>query len=154
VKRFLSSFALIMVAALATGCASTPATPAEQPAAEASGVKPAAPIASTSTTAAATSGVTSYNVVRGDHLWGISAKPSIYGNPYEWPLIFKANRDKIKDADLIEVGQILSINKNPSKADIDAAVYHAKTRGAWQLGTTEKSDMDYLSGQPVRTSRN
>lgn len=87
----------------------------------------------------------SYNVVRGDHLWGISAKPAIYGNPYEWPLIFKANRDKIKDADLIHPGQVFVVEKNPSKADIDAAVKHAKTRGEWQLGVTEKSDTDYLA---------
>ncbi len=87
----------------------------------------------------------SYSVVRGDHLWGISSKPTIYGNPYQWPLIFKANRDKIKDADLIQPGQVLSINRSASAAEVDAAVRHAKTRGAWTLGAVEESDKKYLS---------
>ncbi|MGD8483964.1 MAG: hypothetical protein PVF81_03795, partial [Thioalkalispiraceae bacterium] len=30
----------------------------------------------------------SYEVVRGDNLWNISGKDSIYGNPYQWPLIY------------------------------------------------------------------
>jgi nucleoid-associated protein YgaU len=86
-----------------------------------------------------------YNVVRGDHLWGISGKPMIYGNPYQWPLIYKANRDKIKDADLIQPGQVFTINRNASGAEVDAAVRHAKTRGAWKLGVTEESDLRYLA---------
>jgi nucleoid-associated protein YgaU len=86
-----------------------------------------------------------YNVVRGDHLWGISSKPAIYGNPYQWPLIYKANRDRIKDADLIEPGQVFTINRNASGAEVDAAVQHAKTRGAWKLGVVEESDQRYLA---------
>ena len=87
----------------------------------------------------------SYNVVRGDHLWGISGKSTIYGNPYQWPLIFKANRDKIKDADLIHPGQVFAINRNASQGDVDAAVYHAKTRGAWSIGKVEDSDKKDLA---------
>lgn len=88
---------------------------------------------------------TSYTVARGDSLWAISGKSGIYGNPYQWPLIYKANRDKIKDADLIYPGQNLQINRAASQADIDAAVKHARTRGAWSLGVTEASDLRYLS---------
>lgn len=87
----------------------------------------------------------SYTVVRGDSLWGISGKSEIYGNPYQWPLIYKANRDKIKDADLIYPGQEFSIERNASAADIDAAINHARTRGAWSLGVVEDSDMAYLA---------
>ncbi|MBI3571782.1 MAG: LysM peptidoglycan-binding domain-containing protein [Gammaproteobacteria bacterium] len=87
----------------------------------------------------------SYNVVRGDHLWGISGKSAIYGNPYQWPLIFKANRDKIKDADLIHPGQVFAINRNASAGDVDAAVHHARTRGAWSIGKVEDSDKKYLA---------
>lgn len=134
-SRILS---LIAVMSFIAGCASTP--PAQETKAVAE-TKPAAPAPA----AKAAPATISYNVVRGDHLWGISSKPTIYGNPYQWPLIFKANRDKIKDADLIEPGQVFSIGKNPSGADINAAVMHAKTRGAWQLGVAEKSDLDYLA---------
>jgi len=86
-----------------------------------------------------------YSVVKGDNLWNISAKPNIYNNPFEWPLIYKANSAKIKDADLIYPGQVLAINSNPSSADVDAAVRHAKTRGAWSIGKVEASDKAYLA---------
>lgn len=89
----------------------------------------------------------SYSVVKGDNLWNISAKPSIYNNPFEWPLIYKANSSKIKDADLIYPGQVFTINTNPSSADVAAAVHHAKTRGAWTLGKVEASDTAYLAGK-------
>ena len=89
--------------------------------------------------------VSSYSVVRGDNLWNISGKDEVYADPYQWPLIYKTNRDKIKDADLIHPGQVLDIDQNASASEIDAAVNHAKTRGAWSLGDTEQSDRDYLA---------
>jgi len=90
------------------------------------------------------SGGETYSVVSGDNLWGIAAKSRIYGNPYHWPLIYKANADSISDADLIEPGQVLSIARGSSSDEVDAAVRHAKTRGAWSLGVTEDSDKAYL----------
>ena len=89
--------------------------------------------------------VTSYSVVRGDNLWSISGKDEVYADPYQWPLIYKTNRDKIKDADLIYPGQVFDIDQNASASEIDAAVNHAKTRGAWSLGDTEQSDLNYLA---------
>ncbi len=89
--------------------------------------------------------VSSYSVVRGDHLWGISGKDQVYGDSYQWPLIYKANRSQIKDADLIYPGQVLDIDQNASDAEINAAIRHAKTRGAWSLGEVEQSDLDYLN---------
>jgi len=87
----------------------------------------------------------SYTVARGDNLWNIAGKSSVYGNPYQWPLIYKANSDKIQDADLIYPGQTFSIDRNPSAAAVDAAVNHAKTRGAWSVGAVEESDKAYLA---------
>ena len=89
--------------------------------------------------------VSSYSVVHGDNLWNISGKDEVYADPYQWPLIYKTNRDKIKYSDLIHPGQVLDIDQNASASEIDAAVNHAKTRGAWSLGDTEQSDRDYLS---------
>lgn len=89
--------------------------------------------------------VSSYSVVRGDNLWNISGKDEVYADPYQWPLIYKTNRDKIKDADLITPGQVLDIDQNASASEVDAAVNHAKTRGAWSLGDAEQSDRDYLA---------
>jgi len=132
---------LVLMAVLAAtvgACATTKEEPKPAPATEpaATAPAPAAPAKAANDT---------YEVQRGDHLWGISSQPRIYGNPYAWPLIYKANSAKIKDADLIYPGQNFDINRGASTADVDAAIRHAKTRGAWKLGVTEESDKAYLS---------
>ena len=53
--------------------------------------------------------VISYKVVRGDCLWNIAKKKEHYGNGFAWPVIYKANRDKIKNPDLIYPDQNFSI---------------------------------------------
>jgi len=85
-----------------------------------------------------------YLVVSGDNLWNIAGQDTIYSDPFMWPLIYKANSGQIKDADLIYPGQYFYIPKakGPERA---AAIAHAKNRGAWTLGETEASDLDYLS---------
>lgn len=88
-----------------------------------------------------------YEVVSGDNLWDISKKPSIYDDPYQWPLIYKANQGQIRDADLIYPGQVFTITRGNTPLEIDAAVRHARTRGAWSLGVVEQSDEDYLAGR-------
>ncbi|MCP4331087.1 MAG: LysM peptidoglycan-binding domain-containing protein [Gammaproteobacteria bacterium] len=85
-----------------------------------------------------------YLVVSGDNLWSIAAQETIYGNPFQWPLIYKANSGQIKDADLIYAGQYFYIPKARG-AERAAAIEHAKNRGAWTIGETEASDIDYLS---------
>lgn len=50
-----------------------------------------------------------YTVVRGDHLWGIAKKKEHYDNPFAWPMIYRANRDQIKNPDLIYPKQIFKI---------------------------------------------
>lgn len=86
----------------------------------------------------------SYEVVSGDNLWRIAGSSSVYGNPYQWPLLYKANKGQIKDADLIFPGQVLDVVSG-SASEIEAAVQHAKTRGAWSIGTAEDSDAAYLA---------
>lgn len=85
-----------------------------------------------------------YLVVSGDSLWSIAGQDTIYGNPYMWPLIYKTNSGQIKDADLIYPGQYFYIPKakGPERA---AAIEHARNRGAWTIGETEASDLDYLA---------
>lgn len=100
--------------------------------------------ASTEESNTTNSAASTYEVEAGDNLWNISGKSEVYSDSYQWPLIYKANRDKIKDADLIYSGQTLEIDRSASQADMDAAINHAKTRGAWTLGTQEASDAAYL----------
>jgi len=86
----------------------------------------------------------SYRVRRGDSLWSIAGHSNIYGDSYQWPLIYRANTDKIDDADLIHPDQRLAIERNPSSSAVDAAVEHARNRGEWSLGEVESSDRTYL----------
>ena len=48
-----------------------------------------------------------YTVKKGDTLWAIAKK--YYGDGSKWPRIFDANRDKIKNANLIFPGQTFTI---------------------------------------------
>ena len=124
----------------------TQASPA--PATTATGTTTVTPAPATTTTTAAVTpapqGIVGYVVQKGDHLWGISAKPAVYGDPYQWPLLYKRNRDEIYDPDLIYPGQVLHIERDLSQTQINIAVNHAKTRGAWVLGEIEATDIQYL----------
>ncbi|MEK6748358.1 MAG: hypothetical protein AABY83_04040 [Pseudomonadota bacterium] len=94
---------------------------------------------------ATTSGkVERYMVVVGDSLWIISSKPEVYNDPYQWPLIYKANADRIKDPDRVLPGWQLTIKRDYSQTDTREAIAHARRRGTWMLGKREESDMKYL----------
>ncbi len=51
----------------------------------------------------------SYTVIKGDCLWNIAKKDYIYNDPFKWPRIYEANKDKIKDPDLIYPKQVFTI---------------------------------------------
>lgn len=139
-NKMLKLMGLLGAFTLAVGCAG-PAEKAEEPAPAPEPKRYVEPEPMPEPAPAPES--SSYEVNQGDHLWGISG--SSYGNPYKWPLIYKANSDKIKDADLIYPGQVFEIDSNPSDADSAAAINHAKTRGSWSIGVTEESDKAYLA---------
>ncbi len=131
----------LVSAILLAGCASAKQAPATAEAAPAPAPAPAA----APEPAPAPPADDIHVVVAGEHLWGISGYSQIYNDPYQWPLIFKHNRDQIEDADLIYPGQELKIKRDLTEAEVQQAIEHAKTRGAWSLGPTEQSDLDYLS---------
>ena len=51
----------------------------------------------------------SHTVVRGDCLWNIAKEKDYYANAFAWPVIYKSNRDQIKNPDLIYPKQIFKI---------------------------------------------
>lgn len=69
-----------------------------------------------------------YTVQPGDNLWRIAAMADIYADPFQWPLIFKANQSQIKDPDLIYPGQVLKIPRDASREEIEKAIRQAKRR--------------------------
>ncbi len=61
-----------------------------------------------------------YTVVKGDCLWNIAKKKEHYGNGFAWPVIYKANRDQIKNPDLIYPNQSFKI---PNLTEEEKAKY-------------------------------
>ena len=158
VRILLAAFAIVFVV---SGCTTAKPTEAEAGVATAAAPAPSTDASADSDTSAestddsasdssASSGSTGpapisrYIVQSGDHLWGISGQAQVYGDSYQWPLLYKRNRDDIYDPDLIYPGQVLHIDREASEQQIQLAIDHAKTRGAWALGVVEKADIDYL----------
>jgi len=72
---------------------------------------------------------TTYIVEAGDKLWTIAEKPEIYGNKWQWPLIYDANRDILDTYDSLKEGQKLIIPRNVSAVEIEAAKERAMELG-------------------------
>ena len=53
-----------------------------------------------------------WKVYKGECLWRIAGYQEVYGNAAKWPLIFRANKDQIKDPDLIYPNQIFEIPRD------------------------------------------
>jgi nucleoid-associated protein YgaU len=62
-----------------------------------------------------------YRVQAGETLWTIAARKEIYADALLWPLLYQANRDQIRDPRQIYPGQFLSIPRQLSGAEKDAA---------------------------------
>lgn len=60
---------------------------------------------------------TSYTVRRGETLPQISARSEIYNDSSLWPLIYRSNRDQIRDPKRLWPGQVLNIPRNFSRDD-------------------------------------
>ncbi len=70
--------------------------------------------------------VAKIQVQAGESLADISARPEVYDDADLWPLIYKANRDQIKDPREIFVGQNLVIPRDKTTAEVDAARQEAQ----------------------------
>jgi nucleoid-associated protein YgaU len=66
-----------------------------------------------------------YTVVKGDCLWYIAKKDVHYGNGFAWPKIYNANRDQIKNPDLIYPAQVFKV---PNLTDEEKAHYEKVKR--------------------------
>ena len=62
--------------------------------------------------------LTGNHVVKsGECLWWIAEYEDIYNDPFMWPLIYNANRDQIKNPDLIYPGQTFYIPRSGCSMD-------------------------------------
>lgn len=73
-----------------------------------------------------------YVVNPGDYLWRISAKKDIYADPYQWIKIYSANRDQIRNPDLIFPNQSFTI---PRAAEANE---YWVVRGDYMKGIAQK----------------
>jgi nucleoid-associated protein YgaU len=70
---------------------------------------------------------TIYVVKKGDTLPSIAARHEIYNDSFMWPLIYKANRDQIKDPRVLYTGQDLKI---PREINTDEIIVARREAGA------------------------
>lgn len=73
--------------------------------------------------------IASYTVRRGETLPQIAARPEVYDDVALWPLIYRANRDQIRDPYQLWPGQVLKIPRNFSRDDALEARRQAHRRG-------------------------
>ena len=85
-------------------------------------------------------------VVKGDTLWGIAGSGEAYSDNMLWPLLFKYNRDTVKDPDLIYPGQRLTVQKNVTDEETKKARKAASDTPPYQPHTTprETLPLDYF----------
>ena len=62
--------------------------------------------------------VQKYTVKAGDTLWAISKQTGIYSDSFQWPEIFKTDRDQIQDPDQITPGQVLTITQGLTEKQV------------------------------------
>lgn len=73
--------------------------------------------------------ITIYTVGDGENLYAIAAKQRVYNEGLLWPLIYRANRDQIKDPQQIYPGQQLTIPRNLAAEEIESARETARKSG-------------------------
>ncbi len=73
------------------------------------------------------------------------ARSKVYGDAFQWPILFIANRDQIKDPDLIKPGWDLKVSRGVSSDEIGNAVKKAKDTPRYEPHTAprEKLPIDY-----------
>ena len=70
--------------------------------------------------------VDNVEVQAGENLATIAARTEVYKDALLWPLIYKANRDQIKDPTEIFSGQILKIPRDKTKDEVETARQEAR----------------------------
>jgi nucleoid-associated protein YgaU len=75
-----------------------------------------------------------HTVVDGEFLYKISGYEKIYADPLKWPRIYRANKDRINDPNLIYPGWVLSIPRDwPKSWVVKQDEYLAKIAGYWEV---------------------
>jgi hypothetical protein len=136
-KKLLAVFLVVVMTGLFFGCAARQTVkPDTTPADTGTGL-----VEDTTPEATPVPAGTKYVVQKGDTMWGISSMGKIYQDPFQWPLLFKANRDQVEDPDMIEVGQSFDVRKDFGSDEITDAVQKAKDTPPYKPHTAPRKNL-------------
>ncbi len=113
-----SCFAVTLTFVFFSGCATvkktdgTAAAPAPTPTSTKKETRKA--VATKNQTASSSDVLT---IEAGQTLWDISRSAQTYEKSCQWPVLYKANKEKIQDPDLIYPGQVLRVPRSVSPTD-------------------------------------
>lgn len=79
--------------------------------------------------------LSSYQVTTEESLWDIAARENVYADGMLWPLLYKANRDQIKDPRKVYPGQTLTIPRSATSKELEEARQEASSAGFPSLNT-------------------
>ncbi len=87
-----------------------------------------------------------YRVVKADTLWDISGTDGVLGDPWLWPLLYKANHSEIDDPDLIFADQEFSVPKGATANEMSDATDDAKNTPRYRAHSDPRKSLplDYL----------
>jgi nucleoid-associated protein YgaU len=91
-----------------------------------------------------------YTVKKGDELHTIAGRKEIYNDSYQWPLIYKANRDQIRDPRMIFAGQNLVIPRDITVEELRDARKQAGAPAPYDPPPEAYHPSDYRAYRSVR----
>lgn len=68
-----------------------------------------------------------YVVKDNESMWHVAGEPEVYGNSYLWPLVWQANRDKVKKPSQLYKGLKLIIPAHPTAQEVAEALAYSKS---------------------------
>jgi len=71
----------------------------------------------------------SYVVQDGESLWHVAGQQEVYGNSYLWPLVWQANKDKVKQPYQLYKGLRLTVPAHPTVQEVAEALAESKANG-------------------------
>jgi hypothetical protein len=71
----------------------------------------------------------SYVVQENESLWHVAGQQEVYGNSYLWPLVWQANKNKVKQPYQLYKGLRLTIPAHPTLQEVSDALAYSKNNG-------------------------
>ena len=71
----------------------------------------------------------SYVVQENESLWHVAGQQEVYGNSYLWPLVWQANKHKVKQPYQLYKGLRLTIPAHPTLQEVSEALAYSKNNG-------------------------